>query len=112
MVQKDLLLLPTNQLLAEFGSGKPSPGSGSAAALSGLLACKLCHTVILLTVQRTSQQKDHAELLLLKNSLDEIVEPELTRLFQRDSEIFEEVIALRRLRDAATDPQKRRAFSE
>ncbi|KVN34055.1 hypothetical protein WJ63_04190 [Burkholderia pyrrocinia] len=41
----ELLTLPASQLLNDFGAGKASPGSGSAAALMGLLAAKLIRTV-------------------------------------------------------------------
>jgi len=43
--QLTLLARPTTELLDEFGAGNASPGSGSAAALMGLLAAKLLITV-------------------------------------------------------------------
>ena len=43
--QLALLERPAGQLLNDFGAGKASPGSGSAAALMGLLAVKLLVTV-------------------------------------------------------------------
>ncbi len=46
MVQQlELLEKPTTELLDAFGAGNASPGSGSAAALMGLLAVKLLITV-------------------------------------------------------------------
>jgi formiminotetrahydrofolate cyclodeaminase len=47
--QLEYLDLPTKDLLVRFGEGKHIPGSGSAAALSGLLACQLIKTVCKLT---------------------------------------------------------------
>ena len=38
-----LLELPANKLLDQFGGGSHVPGSGSAAALMGLLAAQLAH---------------------------------------------------------------------
>lgn len=49
---QDLMTLPTDQLLSKFGSGGHKPGSGSAAALLGLVSCKLAQTVVSLSAGR------------------------------------------------------------
>ena len=48
----NLLDLKANILLDKFGKGGHVPGSGSAAALMGLLAAKLLATVSTLTLSR------------------------------------------------------------
>lgn len=40
-----LLNKPTSELFNDFGAGKASPGSGSAAALLGVLSAKMLCTV-------------------------------------------------------------------
>lgn len=43
---KNYLSLPADELLDAFGGGSHIPGSGSAAAFSGLMAIELMRTVI------------------------------------------------------------------
>ncbi|MES3010940.1 MAG: cyclodeaminase/cyclohydrolase family protein [Pseudomonadota bacterium] len=112
MIQQNLLLLPTKQLLNEFGSGNPTPGSGSAAALSGLLACKLGQTVCKISLKKPELQSDWPVLNFLAERLEDEFEPQLATYFQHDSELFEQVIALRRLRDQEHDPIKKRRYAD
>jgi formiminotetrahydrofolate cyclodeaminase len=107
-----LLALPANQLLAKFGSGGHKPGSGSAAALSGMLACKLASTVTHLTQSHEKYKDVHAQMTLLRNQLIGKIEPELVRLFNQDSEQFGRVIRDRLARDSATDPREKRRLRE
>ena len=107
-----LIELPTNTLLEKFGSGKHSPGSGSAAALMGLLAAKLVVTVGALTLRKQEYQKHHATIEFVNSRIAEELTPLLLELFQRDAEVFDEVIQARKARDAAADERDRRKHSE
>jgi formiminotetrahydrofolate cyclodeaminase len=112
MVQENLLLLPTRQLLDQFGAGNPTPGSGSAAALSGLLGCKLGQTVCSISLKKPELQPDWPTLKYLHDRLTNEFEPTLAEFFQKDSELFEQLISLRRLRDQEVDPVKKRRYRD
>jgi formiminotetrahydrofolate cyclodeaminase len=109
-LNKQLLLLPANQLLEKFGAGNHVPGSGSAAALSGILAAKLCLAVAKLTLRKLDYEGVSPEMNFIKEKLEKL-EPILYSAFQKDSEVFDEVIIARRSRDKETDPKKRKQFS-
>lgn len=107
-----LIELPTNTLLDKFGSGRHAPGSGSAAALMGLLAAKLVVTVGALTLRKPEYRKEHAAIEFVLSKIASDITPLLLDLFQRDAEIFDEVIQARKARDAATDDRDKRRHSE
>jgi formiminotetrahydrofolate cyclodeaminase len=107
-----LIKLPTDKLLSKFGSGGHKPGSGSAAALLGLVACKLTQTVVSLSAGRDQYQGVEAQLTLANQDILEDIEPILMAAMQEDSEQFDRVIGARRLRDAEVDRQKKRVLSE
>ncbi len=107
-----LLGLPAETLLNKFGSGKHAPGSGSAAALMGLLSAKLVITVGQLTLVRKGYEVHHSEIKGACDRIQAVVVPKLERLFQEDAEIFDRVIAARRARDGATGPREKRRLSE
>jgi formiminotetrahydrofolate cyclodeaminase len=93
------LSMPASELLSAFGGGEAAPGSGSAAALMGLLSAQL-----ILTVCSISKIKEGTDALY--HSFDKIaddisydIEPRLSRLLQKDAELFDHAINLRRLRD-------------
>ena len=101
-----LLDLKASELLAQFGEGKPVPGSGSAAAYQGMLAVQLIATVTKLT-KDPKRQKNYSQflhrLLEIENQLASRILPKLEHLFQEDSDRFGKVIRLRELRDATRD---------
>lgn len=105
-----LLERPTGQLLNDFGAGKASPGSGSAAALMGLLAVKLLITVCDKSATKQECQKDEKALAYIKEQV-QAIEPRLTELFEKDARDFEEVAALRRSRDSAKSAPEKAGFS-
>lgn len=111
-VGTELLSLPASKLLEKFGAGSHKPGSGSAAALHGLLACKLISTVVQLTSDREKYSGVSAEMRVISEQLHSVYEPELAKLFQEDSEVFDRVIQLRRARDAVSDASERRRLNE
>lgn len=111
-MNQQLITLPANRLLDKFGAGSHVPGSGSAAAFSGILACKLCVAVIKLT----KQKEDYADALPQMNFIEEQIvqrlEPSLYRAFQRDSDEFDRVITARRKRDRVKDSKLRKQLAE
>ncbi len=103
-----LIALPTEVLLAKFGAGGHKPGSGSAAALVGMLAGKLVLTVSSLTKQRAGYAFVRQRVEYIERQVIEKLEPSLTDAFQRDAETFDRVIRARRERDSTMDRLMRR----
>ena len=99
-----LLELSTEKLLEKFGAGSHKPGSGSAAALQGMLSAKLIITVIELTTdekRRKSYGPVFSQLKSMSSEITKTIFPRLAELFQQDSEQFDLAIQLRRERDKA-----------
>lgn len=94
--------LSANQLLEKFGEGSHIPGSGSAAAFSGLLGLELMKTVCKLTLTREEDKyvKIRAEIQIILNSIEK-TQMELISLFHEDANCFGEVSKLRTDRDLA-----------
>jgi formiminotetrahydrofolate cyclodeaminase len=109
---QDLITLPADQLLTKFGAGKHKPGSGSAAALVGLVACKLVQTVISLSHRRAEYQGVDRQLTLIYQDILGDIEPSLMAAVQEDSEQFDRVFQARLLRDNETDQAKKKQLSE
>lgn len=106
----DLLTLPANELLEKFGEGRHIPGSGSAAAFSGLLAVELMKTVCKLTVKRTEEKyvvvkKDFEYMLKI---LESDTKPKLIELFQKDMNVFDLVSKYRTARNTAKENNNQR----
>lgn len=108
----ELMTLPTGTLLAKFGSGGHKPGSGSAAALLALIACKLVQTVVALSNGRSEYVGVKEQLTLANQDITEGVEPFLVDAFQRDSILFDRVINARRKRDGLPKGSKERKAAE
>lgn len=106
-----LLKMTAEDLLAQFGAGAAVPGSGSAAALNGAIACALVTTSAKLTIGRVKEslRRDESEYILARVGERR---PKLQQLVQQDSEAFQKVIAQRRLRDAARTPSVRKKCSD
>lgn len=111
--RKGLLEQSANKLLDDFGSGRAAPGSGSAAALMGILSGKLITTVCSLTLDKVdlerlevNQNKTPSlgpKFLQYEKEYNYIIseiacniEPRLKQLFEDDAKQFEEVIRLRK----------------
>ena len=103
-----LLALPTTTLLSKFGSGGHKPGSGSAAALLGLVACKLVQTVVSLSNGRSEYEGVKDQLTLANQDISSSVEPFLADAVERDSEAFDRVITARQYRDSLEVGSKER----
>ncbi len=97
----NLLDLKANVLLDKFGKGGHVPGSGSAAALMGLLAAKLLATVGTLTLSRPKYQQHHDAIRNALHDIQERIYPALSALFQDDAAAFDAVFASRTARDRA-----------
>lgn len=106
-----LLELPTNKLLDDFGAGRASPGSGSAAALLAILSCKMVTTVCEISARKDDCHKVHKDFNFIKKQVFEVIEPRLKHLFDADAKDFDEVVKLRVLRDKSNDKNEKSQFS-
>ena len=95
----ELLDVPTRKLLEKFGAGEHKPGSGSAAALHGLLSASLLQTVISLTLSNQNYNLNHTRFREIKKDIDNHLFPFLEELFHLDSIQFDKVIQSRLARD-------------
>lgn len=110
-----LISLPAGELLAKFGAGNHKPGSGSAAALQGMLSAQLIQTVIELTSDKKRRRHYKDQLPKLQRIADEVrdrVYPALCELFQQDSEVFDQVIQLRDARDKEQDGVRKKQLQQ
>ncbi len=104
---KDYLSLPASELLDKYGEGHHIPGSGSAAALAGLLAVELLSTVCKLTIQKDAYLNVHEEFKFMLDRLETEFKPTLKKYFVDDIEVFDKVSKLRRKRDEIEDLKER-----
>ena len=101
----EYLRLPTSTLLEKFGEGSHIPGSGSASALSALLAIELMITVCKLTTTKENYRNVRDELQYMQSQLEVLHKPKLKELFIKDIEVFDVVSKIRKRRDRETDPK-------
>lgn len=109
-MKQPLLTWVTQQLLDEFGIGSHKPGSGSAAALQGMISAKLLVTVISITNSpkyRARYAESLPDLLEMQSKINDRIYPELAKLFEQDSIQFGKTIDARDLRDNEIDLVKR-----
>lgn len=102
------LTLKLDDLLQKYGEGKHIPGSGSAAALQGLLAARLVATVVKISLSKNISSRITKQFRYIDHQIATIHLPELSKLFDEDIAEFNEVYNLRKLRDATTDTKKRK----
>lgn len=110
-VEKDYLELPAKQLLEEYGSGRHVPGSGSASALSALIAIELMRTVCKLTLTKPKYKESHSRLKYIQNRLETEFKPRLTELFKQDIEAFNRVSLYRMQRDNSEDAKEKKKLN-
>jgi Zn-dependent peptidase ImmA (M78 family)/formiminotetrahydrofolate cyclodeaminase len=113
-MENKLLDHKTNDLLEMFGMGKPTPGSGSAAALQVLLSAKLIQTVVSLTAKSKFQPKYDEWLPTLQkwnSDIEDRIYPELKRLFQQDSDQFDQFIDACRKWEKEENIEQREEFN-
>lgn len=97
-------------LLEMFGTGQPTPGSGSAAALQALVSAKLIRTVTLLTAKPKFKPRYDTvipELDRIRTDIDERIYPLLERLFQNDTDQFTEYIEAYKAWEVEKDERKK-----
>lgn len=99
--QFNYLDLKTSALLDKFGKGNHVPGSGSAAALMGLLGAKLLLTVAALTLGKSKYSAHHDKMRQIIADVETRLFPQLRDLFQEDADAFDEAIAARVARNKA-----------
>ncbi len=109
--QGAILARPANQLLNDFGAGKASPGSGSAAALLGLLSAKMIHTVCSISITKEECSKHHTQFKFISKQVEENIVPKLKELFEKDAKDFEQVVKLRIARDKSIDKIEKSKYS-
>lgn len=109
-LQDTFLSRPTNQLLADFGAGNAAPGSGSAAALMGLLAARLIQTVCTKSKEHIQDERGQRTFDFIDAHIRSKIEPDLRSLFEKDAEDFNTVIELRRARLAARSTSRKSAL--
>lgn len=115
-LDQSLLIVPEGYLqksavalLDDFGAGKAAPGSGSAAALMGLLAAKLVMTVCDVTIRN---RPDDSEKFGLLRSQAEARVPRLKELFEKDAREFDEHVEIRKKRNKpGIGPQEKRELT-
>ncbi len=104
---KNYLELPTNELLDSFGKGSHIPGSGSAAALSGLIAIEMMKTVIKLTLPKPNYEGNKEQFQYILKKLNEESTDLFKGFFNNDIKSFHKVSYHRRLRDEATEKKEK-----
>lgn len=111
MKQPSLLEVPTGKLLDKFGAGSHKPGSGSAAALMGILSGKLIVTVGQMSLKKPKYRDQYREIGYLIKQVEEFIEPRLKELFDQDSVVFDQVIKLRIARNNAESEAEKKRLS-
>jgi methenyltetrahydrofolate cyclohydrolase len=92
------------ELLAAFASSDPTPGGGSAAALTGAVGASLLAMVASLPKSRAATEEDRQRLACAGERCRTLAD-DLTALVDRDSEAYDLVTAAYR-RPKGTDDEK------
>src|SRR5882724_1396458 len=97
------------QFTERLAAATPTPGGGSAAALSGSLSASLLQMVCNLTLGR-ERYKAHDEAVGEIRKRAEILRKDLMVLVDRDAEAYDKVVEARRLpKETAAEQEIRRA---
>lgn len=104
---KDYLLEPTADLMASFGQGNHIPGSGSAAALTGLMAVELMRTVANISLKKETDSINKRRFNYVLESVEKSA-TRYTELFNTDIQTFHKVSYHRRLRDRSAKGSQER----
>lgn len=86
---------PTTELLDDLGAGNAAPGSGSAAALLGLISANMIITVCKKSLTKPECKESFSQLRLIQEQVLDDIAPQLKVLFEKDAEQFDKVIKLR-----------------
>ncbi|MEA3012031.1 MAG: dihydrofolate reductase [Sphingomonadales bacterium] len=106
--KESYLNLELSELLKKYGEGRHIPGSGSAAALLGLLSARLSATVIKISYKKGLDRGETRHFRYIDHQINTRHLPELARLFEEDIKVFDRVMILRHERDDTTDARKRK----
>lgn len=104
----DLLGVPASQLLERYGTAEAFPGSGSAASLSGLLACKLIASVLDASLKKPEISPRHDLIAGLLSRVRHEYEPFFVRSFDQSVAASRELLVKRAELDVTADPKDRR----
>jgi formiminotetrahydrofolate cyclodeaminase len=104
--------LPANQLLEQYGAGNHLPGSGSAAAFSGLIAVGILRSACKATIANPiySQQKSSFEYILLR--IEDDYKKKLMELFNEEIQVYESIHQLKAQREKASGKKEKDSFSK
>lgn len=97
-MELDFSTLTVSKLLDMIGKGGHKPGSGSTAALQGMISAKLVQTVIIISNRKKYQETYKSVLPALLTMSDEInneIFPKLADFFQQDAYYFDKAIKAR-----------------
>jgi formiminotetrahydrofolate cyclodeaminase len=108
----NFLQLSAEKRLEEFGAGGHKPGSGSAAALLGLVACKIMKTVVTVTLRNGKYSGNFSQLEFVRSLLSERHEPFFYDAVQRDAVQFDICFRARQARNACTDSAEKRRLTD
>ncbi len=98
-----LLDLRAGKLMEEFGAGRPTPGSGSAAALQGVFGSNMVLAICQLTNTRAKQVTRRLEAQYISDVIRRRHLGALEELVQKDNDVFAEAMAARmKLQSAKT----------
>lgn len=105
------LLEPTIDLMSSFGQGNHIPGSGSAAALTGLIAVELMRTVATISLEKEAESINRRRFEYVLEVVENAA-PKYIEFFNTDVQTFHKVSYHRRLRDRATKGSEEREINK
>jgi len=111
LVLEKILDRPAKQVLQEFGDGKASPGSGSAAALLSILSARMIITVCKISRRKDECSEFHNQFEYIAEEVADNHEKRLQEIFENDAEDFEKIVEIRKKRDKATDKVQKAKLS-
>lgn len=91
----DFSKMTVDELMHELGKGGHKPGSGSAAALQGMISAKLAQTVISVTKTKKFREKYSEvipDLTIRYEEIENIIFPNLVNFFKEDAFYFDKYI--------------------
>lgn len=97
-MELDFSKITVNELLDKLGMGGHKPGSGSAAALQGMISAKLVQTVIMISNRKKYRETYKVvlpKLLKMSEDIDNDIFPKLLDSFHKDAYYFDKAIKAR-----------------
>jgi len=103
-----LASMKIKNFLSELSSSSPAPGGGSVAALAGSLGAALSSMVCNLTIGKDKYIDVQDEIKIVLNKSDQ-VRTKLTKLIDKDTEAFNEVIRAFKMSKDTEEQKKKRS---